>query len=117
MEAASDPTIIVDIITALTPLLTGPTAGLATVLLLLGGVGLLTYWGLLPILRSSWERQNKALESVTSAMQGVQAAMEALTDETKQRLTAIEADVEKVQSDVSLLKIMGGRPMSPDRLT
>jgi hypothetical protein len=113
MDAAS----ATELVTALTPLLTGPTAGLATVLLLLLGAGGLTYWGFLPLLRASWDRQNKALESTTLAMQGVQAALEKLTHESSTRFTAIEADIEKMRSDVRILAVRGSQPMSPDRLT
>lgn len=84
----------------LTPLLTGPTAGLATVLLMLGGAGVLTYYGFLPVLSRSWERQNAALESTTAAMRGVQSALEALAHETSQRLGAIEADVERTNTEL-----------------
>ncbi len=86
----------------LTQIFTGPTAGLATVLIIIGGAGWLTWKGVFPILSKSWERQNKAMEAITVAMGSIRESMEAMRDaietntiEVNRRLDRVEAEIEK----------------------
>jgi len=86
-----------------TQIFTGPTAGLATVLLLIGGAGWLAWKGVFPILSKSWERQNKAMEAITAAMGSIRESMDAMRDaieantvEVNRRLDRVEAEIEKM---------------------
>lgn len=82
---------------------TGPTAGLATVLLLIGGAGWLTWKGVFPILSKSWERQNKAMEALTVAMGSIRESMEAMRNAIEAHTAEVDRRLARMESEIGRL--------------
>lgn len=78
---------------ALTPLLTGPTAGLVTVLILVALLGAIAYYQVFPIVSRSWERQARSMEQVAASLILVQSTLDSMSKENSFRFAQLENEM------------------------
>lgn len=91
----------------LTPLLTGPTHGLMTVLILILAAGWGAMWKVLPAWREAAAEQARVNAAQTAVLTGIQVALEALTAQVNatnanlsQRLDRVEVDLEDLSKEI-----------------